>query len=210
MQKLFTAGLIALALSGCCNSEWAPPPSDVIPFQPAPPAYPNPMKVQLTDPQCVWEAVTDVVNDYFKIEHEEPVRQIDGTLTEGRIDTFPQVSPTLLEPWRRDTAGEYERVENTLQTMRRRAVVRVLPGEGGNWIDVAVFKELEDLPRPEHASAGGATFRYDNTLNRVVNPSAGDEATKGWIPQGRDPVLEQRMLGHILARCNEMKVTPLR
>ena len=42
--------------------------------------------------------------------------------------------------------------------MRRRAVVRVIPAQGGHWVDVAVFKELEDVVKPEHATAGAATF----------------------------------------------------
>ena len=119
-------------------------------------------------------------------------------------ETYYQVSPTLLEPWRRDTAGEYERIENTLQTIRRRAVVSVLPAEGGYWVNVAVFKELEDLPKPEHASAGGATFRYDSSFTRVVNPAGGDPSGECWIPQGRDPVLEQRIIGHLVFNCNEL------
>jgi len=95
-------------------------------------------------------------------------------------------------------------VENTLQTMRRRAVVRVRPSEGGHWVEVAVFKELEDLRTPEYASAGSATFRYDSSFTRVVNPTAGDQAPECWIPKGRDPVLEQRIIGHLIFNCNEL------
>ena len=191
MRKILATILMTLGLSGCTVPEMSPPPPEMIP---------------IADSQCAWEAVADVIDDYFKIEHEEPVRKIGDTYNEGRIDTFYQVSPTILEPWRRDTAGEYERVENTLQTMRRRAVVRVWsrPNEGGHWVDVAVFKELEDLPKPEHASAGGATFRYDSSFTRVVNPAVMDPLGECWIPQGRDPVLEQRIIGHILSNCNEL------
>ena len=155
-------------------------------------------------PAVRWEAVADVIDDYFKIQREEPVRQIGDTFNEGRIDTYYQVSPTLLEPWRRDTAGEYERVENTLQTMRRKAVVRVWPTQGGHWVEVAVFKELEDLRSPEHASAGSATFRYDSSFTRVVNPEVMNPSGEHWIPEGRDPVLEQRIIGHLIYNCNEL------
>ncbi|MGW8256281.1 MAG: hypothetical protein ACWGMZ_02225 [Thermoguttaceae bacterium] len=162
--------------------------------------YPNPASVPITNPQCLWEVVVDVVDDYFKIKHEEPVRQIGEMTTEGRIETFAEISPTLFEPWRRDTAGEYERVENTLQTMRRYAVIKVI---NGHWVEVAVYKELEDLPAPEHSSAGSATFRYDNSFTRVENPAGEEHEGQCWIPQGRDRVLEQRILGHLLTRCNE-------
>ena len=116
------------------------------------------------------------------------------------METVPQISPTVLEPWRRDTAGGHDRVENTLQSMRRRAVARVLPAEGGYWVDLAVLKELEDLTKPQHATAGAATFRYDDSLRRVVNPVGDVGACEGWIPQGRDVGLEQEILAHLHAR----------
>jgi len=210
MRKLLVILLITIALSGCTTPAWTPPPDNMVPFMPVETVFPNPVLAPINDPQCVWELVVDVIDDYFKIQHEEPVRQIGSALTEGRIDTFPEVSPTLFEPWRPDTAGEYERVENTLQTMRRRAVVRVLPANGGHWVEVAVFKELEDLPRPEQSSAGSATFRYDNSFTRVVNPTTGQQAAQGWIPQGRDPVLEQRIIGHVITRCNELSAGGVR
>lgn len=167
---------------------------------PTVPCYGNPTFLPATDHQCVWESVVDVVDDYFKIVHEEPVRLIGSTLTEGRLDTAPKVSPTVFEPWRYDTSGRYERVENTLQSIRRRAVVHVMPAKGGYWVDVAVLKELEDVARPEHATAGAATFRYDDSLTRVVNPIVGQEVCEGWIPQGRDVALEQRIVGHLQSR----------
>ena len=207
MRKLLTAILLLIGLSGCTMPEMSPPPPAMIPFETAGAGYPNPVLIPITDSQCAWEAVVDVIDDYFKIQREEPVRDIGGIRTEeGLIETYYQVSPTLLEPWRRDTAGEYERLENTLQTMRRRAVVRVFPADGGYWVDVAVFKELEDLPRPEKSSAGSATFRYDSSFTRVVNPATGEQISQGWIPKGRDPVLEQRILGHLISNASELGI----
>ena len=205
MRKILATALVALGMSGCTVPAWSPPPlPEMIPIEQTGAVYPNPALIPISDPQCAWEAVADVIDDYFKIQHEEPVRQIGDTFNEGRIETYYQVSPTLLEPWRRDTAGEFERVENTMQTIRRRAVVRVWPTQGGHWVDVAVFKELEDLHQPEHASAGGATFRYDSSFTRVVNPAVVDPSGERWIPLGRDPVLEQRIIGHLISNCNEL------
>ena len=50
------------------------------------------------------------------------------------------------------------------------------------------------------ASAGDATFRHDSSLTRVVNPVGDQETNAGWIKQGRDTALEQRILGQLLAR----------
>jgi hypothetical protein len=96
-----------------------------------------------------------------------------------------------------------QRWENTLQTMRRRAVVRVIPApQGGHLVDVQVFKELEDMVQPEHSPiAGAGTFRYDDTFTRIVDPIGGEGATKGWIARGRDTSLEQYMIGDLLSRC---------
>ena len=196
MRWFLAVGLLAVALPGCGMGPYAP----AMPMQPVVLHHDNPTLLSAADPQCVWETVVDVVDDYFKVAHEEPVRQVGSVPTEGFLETAPQVSPTVLEPWRRDSAGGYEAIENTLQSMRRWAIVRVIPAEGGYRVDVAVFKELEDVARPEHATAGAATFRYDDSLRRVVNPVTASEVAEGWIPQGRDIALEQKILAHLHSR----------
>ena len=208
MRSLVATGLMAVAVLGCAPGPyWAGPPGP-----PGPPVavfYNNPTLLPIADHACAWETVVDVIDDYFKIQREEPVRLIGNTLTEGRLDTFPTVGATILEPWLHDSAGGYERVESTLQSMRRRAAVRVVPAEGGYWVDLAVLKELEDVLRPEHATAGAATLRYDDSLTRVVNPVGGQNVNEGWIPQGRDTALEQRILGQLHQRCGELGIQML-
>jgi len=157
----------------------------------------------------VWETVADTVDDYFKIEREEPVRLVGDVLTAGRIDTFPTVGATILEPWLGDSVGRDERLESTLQSIRRRAEVLVTPVAGGYEVEVAVWKELEDVVRPEHATAGSATFRYDDSLNRITNPEIECDVNRGWIPQGRDTALEQRILGDLQAHCGRLPVRTL-
>jgi len=162
--------------------------------------YDNPTLLPVADPRVAWETVVDVVDDYFEIDREDPVRVIGQTITEGRLDTFPQTGATLLEPWRHDSVGLGERLESTLQSIRRQATVRVMPTEGGYWVEVAVYKELEDVARPEHATAGAATFRYDETLRRVEQPVSARPIHEGWIPLGRDAALEQQILADLHAR----------
>jgi len=209
MRIAVAAALIMIALSGCgMGPEYTAPPAGCPPPEGAPAmpvaaAVANPVFLPITDPQCAWETVVDVVHDYFRIEREEPVRLIGNTLTEGNLATVAEVSPTIFEPWRQDTGDPPQRLENTLQSMRRRAVVRVIPAQGGHWVDVQVLKELEDLARPENATAGAATFRYDDSLTGVTNPITGQQITKGWIGRGRDTSLEQRMIGDLLSRCGQ-------
>ena len=180
---------------GCSGmSTWTSPPG---PFS-APGGCNNPIIVPCNHPEFVWEQVVDVMDDYFKIKDEMPVRQIMGS--EGELVTYPEVGSTLLEPWRHDSANFGERLECTLQTIRRQAVVRVKMVEGGYMIDVAVYKQLEDLARPQNAIAGRATFAYSSTQVGVIDPITDEPLELGWVPQGRDAALEQRILSDITDR----------
>ena len=190
--------LVAVGLAGCA---WGPVFSEPS-ANPVLIAYPNPMLVPSRDAEAVWENVVDVVDDYFRIDvaESEPVRFAAGIFTEGRLSTFPEVASTLFEPWRQDSADSYEKIESTLQSIRRQARVRVVPANEGFWIEVAVFKELEHVAHPAHASAGAATFRNDSSLTRVISAVGEQEIHEGWIPLGRDPALEQRILAQLHER----------
>lgn len=194
-------------------------PSGPVTLGPPPVAGPAPgarhtAVIPPLDAEVVWGQLVDVVDDYFKIQAEQRVVFADGIPAEGRIDTYPQTGATLLEPWRGDSVGFRERLESTLQSIRRSAAVRLLPDPAGWRLEVIVLKELENLPRPMRATAGGASFRNDSSLYRYGTPlptlgqQVGDQprpvanptANIGWIPIGRDTLLEQRMLGKMLAR----------
>lgn len=184
-------GLLMLTHCGCALNSQCPTP------------YPNPAPLPPIHHQYVWDVVVDVVDDYFEIDREQRVRPVGNVLTAGRIDTFAVQGATLLEPWRDDTVNAYERTESTLQSIRRYAVVQVIPGQDGYLLDVAVFKELEDVPRPEYSTAGAATFRNDNSIQRLEQSVGPQTITKGWIPLGRDVALEQEMLGKVISALED-------
>lgn len=205
MRNLLLFGLLPWFATGCVGVR---PFTD--PMGPPVPVYcDNPLLLPIRDPFYLWEGLVDVVDDYFRIEREEPVKVIGDTLTEGRLDTYPRVGSTLLEPWLHDSADEYEKVESTLQSIRRTAQIRVTPSEGGFLVEVAVYKELEDVKRPAHATAGAATFRTEGSLTRVVSPIGEQEVNQGWIPLGRDRALEQRMLAHLQERLQVQGRPPM-
>jgi len=204
MRCLAANAIVLTVLCGCARGPyWSQPPGTAVP-----PAMmqavclDNPILLPVADRNCAWETVVDVMDDYFRIQREEPVRLIGETLTEGRLDTYPKVGATIFEPWLGDSAGAAERIESTLQSIRRQAVVRVIPAEGGYWVDVSVFKELEDVIQPRHAAAGTATLRNEDTLTRVINPVGEQQINVGWIPQGRDTALEQRILAKLQRRSH--------
>ncbi len=195
MHRLLILVLLTVLAYGCSGvSTWQAPRA---PYRWAT-VYNNPVMIPSNNPEFVWEQVVDVSDDYFRIMEEIPVRQIVGS--EGRLETFPVVGATLLEPWRPDSANFDERLECTLQTMRRRAIISVKMVECGYMIDVAVYKELEDRAMPDHAVAGSATFSYSSTQIGVIDPITDEPLELDWIQLGRDTALEQRMLRQITAR----------
>jgi hypothetical protein len=181
--------LIGLAvLAGCAPWRRPPPPLE------------NPLAIPAPQCDAVWDTIVDVVDDYFDIQSEQRVRQAGDVLTVGRIDTAPRTGATLLEPWREDAANAYERMHGTLQTIRRRAVIQVIPAGEIFQVEAIVYKELEDLPQAENSTAGQATFRSDDSLVRVEEPVGIQPITAGWIPLGRDAALEQEILAKIMTR----------
>jgi hypothetical protein len=153
-----------------------------------------------------WDQIVDVVSDYFPIAREERVHIEQQIWTEGRVETPYQVAATMFEPHRKDSVGAFNRWQSTLQTVRRRAVVRVVPEPDGYLVDLRVDRELEDLPQPEQATAGAASLRNDGSLPSAAR--GGVSRTRWstvWIPLGRDTPLEQEMLAEIRDR---LSVTP--
>jgi hypothetical protein len=181
-----------------------PVPPNAIPVAPNPEAMnlgPNPISIPAVDEHFAWDQIVDVVSEYFTVAREQQVRRSGEVWTEGIIETAPQDGATWLEPHRKDSVGSFNRWESTFQTIRRRAHVRVMPEAAGYLVEVVVEKELEDLPNPEKATAGGATFRNDNApSSRRLEEVSRTRLSPLWIQLGRDPLLEQRILGDIQAR----------
>jgi hypothetical protein len=188
-------------------------PGNPVGAPPSGSAGPTAVVIPPIDAEVIWKRLVDVVDDYFKIESEQRVVFADGVPTEGRIDTFPQTGATLFEPWRGDSVGFRERLESTLQSIRRTSTVRLSPDPAGWRLEVSVLKELENLPRPMQATTGGASFRNDDSLYRYGSPLptlgeqigeqprpvANPTRNAGWIPIGKDQLLERRIIDKTLA-----------
>jgi hypothetical protein len=166
----------------------------------------NPAHIPPTDPEFLWNQIVDSVDDYFRIDDEQPVRRSANNWVEGqgRLVTYPEISGTSLEPWRRDAARGFERLQSTFQTIRRTATVRVIPEESGYAIDVHVLKEQEDVDQSQFATAGSASQRHDGTVVRNENQLRQMPVTLGWYEVGRDRELEQRIMADILGRLTNV------
>lgn len=153
----------------------------------------NPIFVPTSSHEAVWERTVDVLHDYpFQIAHEN---KLDGV-----IETKYKVGSNLLEPWHKETIGFENRLESGLQSIRRRVFINITPVDGGYLLGVEAHKELEDLVGVAAGSAGGATFHESSPLQRELNLVVGQSTPSGWIPQGRDLVLEQDVLNR-LSQC---------
>ena len=200
-RRWFLVTIVTLLATGCQSLRNTPVAESGVLLQSPQQAGPvgidctNPRFVPVTNQDWAWEQIIDVVDDYFRIDREHRVEQVGTVMTEGHIDTLWQVGATWMEPHRPDSAGWDNRWESTFQTIRRRAVVRVFPAQGGYLVDLTVFKELEDLPRPENSTSGAATLRHDNALpSRLDEKVSRTRFSENWIPLGRDCEVEQQML----------------
>ena len=150
----------------------------------------NPMIVPSNDGDAVWRETVAVLDQYFDIRNEN---RLSGTIV-----TDPLISATVLEPWRGDSVGLDDRLEATLQTIRRfaRVQIKAVPGRGYA-VKVEVLKELEDLAKPDRQTAGRAVFNNDFPVNRTREIVGPVPVPLQWIPRGRDTKLEQVILDRI-------------
>jgi hypothetical protein len=184
---------LALLLGGQfgCNSGpsgWKAPSVTRI-FSPSP-VVENPLVVPSTDFETLWNKTIAVVDKYFDIESENRLART--------IKTQPQMGATIFEPWALDSTTVQDRVESTLQTIRRVAIIQIDPAPtGGFLVRVQVFKFLEDMAKPVSQPAGRAAFTNDFPINRVREIVGPVPAPLGWINKDRDPNLEQAILAGI-------------
>jgi hypothetical protein len=151
---------------------------------------PNPLVVPSADFELVWKEVIRVLDEYFDIGRED---RFSGTIV-----TEPRIGATVFEPWAGDSVGFRERLESSLQTIRRFTRVTVKPApEGGYAVKVEVYKELEDLTRPDRQNGGRAVFNNNFPINRTREVVGPVPMALQWIPRGRDYKLEQVILARI-------------
>ncbi len=184
--------LAVLGGAGCVS---VPPQENPSLVRPADPICENPIVIQPGVPtpdgyREVYERVLDALDDYFVIK---PASRYDG-----QIETLPRIAPGFEQPWKPGSPDNHERLLATFQTIRHYAIVQIRAGErGGYRVFVEVHKELEDLSQPQAIRSGLAVFRETPTVDRQVDVEAAIAVSKGWIPVGRDPAMEQAILRKI-------------
>ncbi len=208
MRRTLASGWVGALLlaGGCASGPLLENPMVVRPAAQAPCAD-NPVYVPYgSDGEAyarLFEHVLDVIGDYgFDIAYSNRYSAVD------QIQTFPKISPGLGQPWKLGSPDAYQRLVASFQTIRHRAVVSISPAnDGGYFVGVKVYKELQDLPRPSRATAGAASFRSDPTLERQYEVIETGNFENGWIPIGEDYLMEQAMLDRI-AHCDPTDLRP--
>ena len=156
--------------------------------------------------EAVWERTVSVLHRFgFRTAVEN---KLDGT-----IETEYVVGSGLQESFRKDSVGFANRLEDTLQSTRRRLVVTVRPadplsatpaaltgGAGGYRVTVRAFKEQEDVRGVVANTTGGATFQNAKPLDRDLRAVDGQFGPSAWVPLGRDPALERAVLAALAGR----------
>lgn len=171
--------LILLLVAGCRSFGIAPTA-----------AAPEPFFVAATDQETVWEQVVDVLHDYpFEIAREN---KLDGV-----IETRYKIGASLAEPWHQDSVGFENRLESSLQSIRRKVFVTMTPTEGGYIVTVQADKEIQNLNIPRANSVGGATFQENQPLHRDLDAVLGVPPGNGWSHRGRDLALEHDLTARL-------------
>lgn len=198
-----------LLLTNGCGWHWHQLPfmhDDWVQPQPTPlPDFlPNPIQVPNHELDFLWNQIVDTVDDYFQIDIETRAIRNEEQWLEGHIRTFPEIGATYLEPWRKDALSGFQRMQSSLQTIRRTADIRVIPNGAGYQLSVQVLKDLEDVDRSMSGADGSASIRHDGAVVRTSPTLLGQPITLDWIEQERDGELEQRILREIMGRITNV------
>ena len=139
----------------------------------------------------IWERAVAVLNrNHFLIARESKL--------EGVIETEYRAGSNLLELWHPDSVGFENRLESTLQSVRRKVTVAF--GQSGTdqiMVSVYVDKQIEDVPSLAAIYEGGATFPEADPLDRDLSQVIGQSGPSRWVSLGRDPLLEARLTAQI-------------
>ena len=172
------------------------------------PEQPNPLVVQTQDAEALWDAIVDVIDNYYIIKTENPVRTYERTdengktyyyCTEGRLDTEPSIMGGVHEPWRKNGDECADRWFATFQTVRSYAYVRVTPEEKGFFIYLTINREIEDMPNPIGSNVD-YNLHFNDDLSQLSQAVGERSRSKGWIDIGRATDLEGRVMKEIAWR----------
>lgn len=181
--RLAVTGMLAMSLgvTGCLSLQTANPRT----------VAPVAVQVPSTQRDRMWERAIAVLHEmHFLVARESKL--------EGVIETEYRAGSNLLEPWNKDSVGYANRLESTLQSIRRRVTISFQETSPDyTMILVSVEKQIEDVPGLAANYEGGATFSESQPLNRDLDQVVGQAGPSRWLPRGNDPLLEADIMRRI-------------
>lgn len=178
LLRLLSLSVGLLLLSGCLSGP-----------QPATgPHSVNAVEIPAERVDLVWERALAVLHsNHFEVARESRI--------EGLIETHYRAGSGLFEPWHHDSIGYANRLESTIQSLRRKVTVLFQNSSPGIvTVSVLVEKEIEDVPGLAATYEGGATFSEAQPLERDLDQVVGQAGPSRWLPRGRDHALEVTLM----------------
>jgi uncharacterized lipoprotein len=171
--------LMVMLISGCASTSVRDTPRT------------NGLLIPSSKVHSTWERAVSVLHrNHFLIARESKM--------EGLIETEYRAGSNILEPWHPDSVGLQNRLESTVQSIRRKVVISF--GQNNTdqvMVSVRVHKEIEDVPDPTATYADGASSSESNVSEQDLNPVIGQPSPSRWLSRGRDPHLEAQLVAQI-------------
>ena len=150
----------------------------------------NPLEISLPY-EVVWRATVDTIEKDFQIERQDH----EG----GRIVTRYKEGRTILEPWGMDAQTRYEKLEETVNRVRRRVEAEVTPGEGMSTVAVTVVRERLNYEPPATEYEEGPPATPEEREQAAI--AAARTPREQWTFMGSDDLVAQRILREIAERA---------
>ena len=155
--------------------------------------FPNPMPLPSSDIATV-EKVAERVLLEMNFEVVYPRSK------PGRVDTENLTGANWFEFWRDDSVGDFQRVESSLHTIRRKVHVQATPAPTGCQVEVKVAKERLSAPGTSPSGISQAYDIYNPRKTSLARQDEFKETQYTWLPMDRDDALEQVILERIQGR----------
>ncbi|MFW6154751.1 MAG: hypothetical protein ACOC95_06000 [Planctomycetota bacterium] len=171
---------------------------------PVPPraASEPPIAATAADYRTLIEAAERTLRDYFFT-----IDRIDRR--DGIIETLPLTGMSWCEPWRRDGATQWDISESTLQTIYRRARVRIVRSADDTYsLRVRVDVSRADRPSPQVTNVSQAYRLFQLERGRRPEPRSGEARRRRQpVPLGEDETLAMFIRRDIEATFVELETS---